>query len=143
RLSDDGTLLAIATWDGRLFVFDAGDLPDEIGDVDEYAGGPIFDAQFLPGGDAVVAGARFVRVWDRATGTYTCTRELAAEALAIAVAPDGHRAVVSTNDQRLWLFGLPALEELGHVVTGNGAAGPRSGFPDYAEFCQVRGGATV
>jgi hypothetical protein len=144
RVSDDGTLLAMASWDGHLFVFDTTDLPDEIGDPDvEYAGGPIFDAQFLPGGDVVVAGARFVRVWDRASGSYMHARELAAEALAIAVTPDARCAVVSTNDQRLRLLRLPDLEDLGQLVTGHEPAELRGGFPDYAEYCRVKGGATV
>src|SRR5689334_6700333 len=58
RFSADGKQLAIATWDGQLFVLETGDLPDELGDVDtEYAGGPIFDVQFLPDRNVLVAGA--------------------------------------------------------------------------------------
>src|ERR1043165_6042825 len=50
RFSPDGKLLAVATWDAYLFVFDVHDLPDELTNLDgEHAGGPIFDARFLPG----------------------------------------------------------------------------------------------
>jgi WD40 repeat protein len=118
RFSADGTQLAIATVDGQLLVLDTTDLPDELGDLDvEPAGGPIFDLQFLPDGDVVVAGSRFVQRWNGAAGAYA-NGELTAEALAIAVSPDGAFAVASTNDQRLRLFGLPGADERGQLVTG-------------------------
>jgi hypothetical protein len=143
RFSDDNNLLAVATWDGYLFVFDAHDLPDELDNGDgEHAGGPIFDARFLPGDRVLVAGASFVRVWDRGAGRYTASRELDAEALAVAVSPDGSCAVVSTNDQRLRLFNLPDLTELGALSSGNRTGKALSHFPDYAEFCSVKGPAT-
>ena len=143
RFSDDNALLAVATWDGYLFVFDAHDLPDELDSGDgEHAGGPIFDARFLPGDRVLIAGASFVRIWDRGAGRYTVGRELDAEALAVAVSPDGSCAVVSTNDQRLRLFGLPELVELGELSSGNRTGEALSHFPDYAEFCSVKGPAT-
>lgn len=144
RFSADGKQLAIGTWDGQLFVLDRGDLPDELGDIDtEYAGGPIFDAQFLPDRNVLVAGARFVRLWDRKARRYTRTRELDVEALALAIAPDGSCAIASTNDQRLRVFRLPDLEEIGRLAAGTDHALPHSHFPDYAEFCNVRGSATL
>jgi WD40 repeat protein len=144
RFSPDGKLLAVATWDGYLFVFDAHDLPDELDNGDgEPAGGPIFDVRFLPGDRVLVVGASFVRVWDRGAGSYTSSRELDAEAFAVAVAPDGSCAVVSTNDQRLRLFALPELGELGQLSSGNKVGKALSSFPDYAEFCHVKGPATI
>jgi hypothetical protein len=144
RFSADGDQLAMATWDGHLAVLDSRDLPEELGDRDaEYAGGPIFDVQFLPDQDVLVAGARFVRRWDQAAGAYTQSCELPAEALAIAVSPDGRFAVVSTNDQRLRLLRLPELDELGQLATGHDAAEPQGPFPDYAEVCRVRGASTI
>jgi hypothetical protein len=143
RFSDDNSLLAVATWDGYLFVFDAHDLPDELDNGDgEHAGGPIFDVRFLPGDRVLIVGASFVRVWDRGAGRYAASRELDAEALAVAVSPDGSCAVVSTNDQRLRLFGLPDLTELGELSSGNRTGKALSYFPDYAEFCSVKGPAT-
>ncbi|HZJ65812.1 MAG TPA: hypothetical protein VFD36_20015 [Kofleriaceae bacterium] len=144
RFSPDGKLLAVATWDGYLFVFDAHDLPDELDNGDgEPAGGPIFDVRFLPGDRVLIVGASFVRVWDRGAGSYTSSRELDAEAFAVAVAPDGSCAVVSTNDQRLRLFALPELSELGQLSSGNNVGKALSSFPDYAEFCHVKGPATI
>jgi hypothetical protein len=144
RFSPDGKLLAVATWDGYLFVFDVHDLPDELSNLDgEHAGGPIFDARFLPGDRVLVVGASFVRIWDRGAARYTTNRELDAEAFAVAVSPDGSCAVVSTNDQRLRLFALPDLTELGELASGSKGTKALSYFPDYAEFCHVRGPATV
>jgi hypothetical protein len=125
-------------------VFDANDLPDELDNGDgEPAGGPIFDARFLPGDRVLVVGASFVRVWDRGAASYISSRELDAEAFAVAVAPDGSCAVVSTNDQRLRLFALPELTELGQLSSGNKVGKALSYFPDYAEFCHVKGPATI
>lgn len=144
RFSPDGKLLAVATWDGYLFVFDVHDLPDELTNLDgEHAGGPIFDARFLPGDRVLVVGASFVRIWDRGTSKYTANRELDAEAFAADVSPDGTCAVVSTNDQRLRLFSLPELTELGELASGNRGTQVLSYFPDYAEFCHVKGPATI
>jgi hypothetical protein len=144
RFSPDGKLLAVATWDGYLFVFDVHDLPDELSNLDgEHAGGPIFDARFLPGDRVLVVGASFVRIWDRGAARYTTNRELDAEAFAVAVSPDGSCAVVSTNDQRLRLFALPDLTELGQLASGSKGTKALSYFPDYAEFCHVKGPATV
>ncbi|MGH9884121.1 MAG: WD40 repeat domain-containing protein [bacterium] len=144
RFSPDGNLLAVATWDGNLFVFDAHDLPDELTSLDgEYAGGPIFDARFLPGERVLVVGASFVRIWDRGTCSYAASRDLPTEAFACAVSPDGGCAVVSTNDQRLRLFALPDLTELGDLAAGPKGNKELSYFPDYAEFCHVKGPATI
>lgn len=143
RFSQSGDSLLIATWDGALHVLDVSALPARLPQGTEYAGGPLFDAQFLASGDVVVAGAQFVRMWDRETGRYKKPRALDTEALAIVVSPDGRYAIASTNDQQLRRYRLPSLAESGRVTLGRGSDRELSSFPDYAEFMSIKGEATV
>src|SRR5262249_47666611 len=74
---------------------------------------------------------------------FTHARELAADALALAVLPEAGCAVVATNDQRLRLFQLSDLAPLGELAIGHEPAELRGSFPDYAELGRIHGGATV
>jgi WD40 repeat protein len=132
-----GTRFFVGTWAGQLYVYN-GNPPRELEPTAEWAGGCIFDAEFLPDGRVVVVGANsstegLVRIGDHVVKSTSGVH---------AVAVVGNAVAVAGNDQEIRLLQLPWLELVGRMSTQRPGEGGGY-FPSYAEFYPASGPGAV
>ena len=113
RFSADSTLLAIASNDGSVSIWE---IPDDVTSVPLWDAGEQTELAFSPNATHVGVGFRdgSAQVWD------TATRHLIGDipggggrVRSLAFAPDGHLLALSTGDRLLRIWDMHALRDIG------------------------------
>jgi WD40 repeat protein len=111
--SPDGTLLATAGGDARLFSVAT---QDEIGKP--FAAGGVYDVAFSPDGGTLATGAPDgVTLWNVATQRQIGAPLNATTVQAVAFSPDGELLATASKDGTIRLFDVASHEQVGSVLS--------------------------
>ena len=116
--SPDGTLLATAGGDARLFSVAT---QDEIGKP--FAAGGVYDVAFSPDGGTLATGAPDgVTLWNVATQRQIGAPLNATTVQAVAFSPDGELLATASKDGTIRLFDVASHEQVGSVLSTDSSA---------------------